>query len=89
METKTYWWSNSDRDFGRKPEGGGNPQSKRTFSLFVPMAQWSKGGGRSDIEGHPDGMKHWEKQWREIGDRRLRKEGEGEKKSCMHLDERD
>ena len=59
------------------------------LSLFVPMAQWSKGGGRSDIEGHPDGMKHWEKQWREIGDRRLRKEGEGEKKSCMHLDERD
>ena len=53
------------------------------------MAQWSKGGGKSDDEGQPDGMKHWEKRWREIGVRRLRKEGEGEKKSCVRLDERD
>ena len=77
VETKTNWWSDSGRDFGRRPEGGGSPQSKRTFSLFVLMAQWSKGGADQTLKdsqmewsirrnnGERLGLEGWEKKERE------------------------
>lgn len=54
--------SDSGRDFGRRPNGGGGPQSKLSPPLSVATTKWSNvGGGSEVVEGQAGGMKDWGK----------------------------